>query len=207
MCRGISADKIASIKLSAKLLFTTAACTRAAEEPLNNAGWGAGPPCEGAVVEQFVPSLDESLLCPSFPGYLLKMARKTTKKTRIFYPYRTPVRSPEKKEKRSIKQGIRSSQGKKTQGIEFRIPKNNKERKDRVPFPNAVVLSAVGRRFTQMRAKERRCAPANERIRKRAQTKERKKSAKGCKIIEFFRGRPRGGNNFTSLSRCSRPLI
>ena len=26
-------------------------------------------------------------------------------------------------------------------------------------------------------------------------------------IIEFFRGRPRGGDNFTSLSKCSRPFI
>ena len=28
-----------------------------------------------------------------------------------------------------------------------------------------------------------------------------------AKFIEFFRGRPRGGNNFTSLSKCSRPFI
>ena len=26
-------------------------------------------------------------------------------------------------------------------------------------------------------------------------------------VIEFFRGRPRGGENFTSLSKCSRPFI
>ena len=51
-------------------------------------------------------------------------------------------------------------------------------------FPNAVVLNAVGRRNTQMRAKECKCAQKSANERKRAQTQVRKRaqmSAKGRK--------------------------
>ena len=61
--------------------------------------------------------------CPSFPCFFWKMARKTTKKTRIFNPYRTP-KSLEKSEKRSKNQGIPC----RAKNKEFQ---KNKERKDR----------------------------------------------------------------------------
>ena len=48
--------------------------------------------------------------------FLWKKAGKTTKKTRIFYPYRTP-KSLEKKGKNAQKKTRNSSQGEKTQGI------------------------------------------------------------------------------------------
>ena len=66
---------------------------------------------------------------PSFPCFFWKKARKTAKKTRIFYPYRTP-KIPGKEEKNAQKKTRKSLQGKK-QGN----PQKNKERKDRVEKP------------------------------------------------------------------------
>ena len=92
-----------------------------------------------------LPGAEVYVPCPSFPCFFWKKARKTAKKTRIFYPYRTPkilgkegknaqkkqgiprtLKSLEKKGK-TLKKTRNSSQGEKNK--EF--PKN-KERKDSV---------------------------------------------------------------------------
>ena len=65
----------------------------------------------------------------------------------------------------------------------------NRELRFRLQFLNAVVLNAVGRRSTQMRAKEHKRESAKERkrarARKKAQTQVRKREQKSAK--ECFR--------------------
>ena len=64
--------------------------------------------------------------CPSFPCFFWKTARKTTKKTRIFYPCRTPkISGKEGKNAQKNKEILTSKKNKEFQ--------KNKERKDREP--------------------------------------------------------------------------
>ena len=61
------------------------------------------------------------LPCPSFPCSFWKQARQTTKKTRIFYPYRTP-KIPGK-EARNAQKSKDSSQGEKTRNSQKKTRK------------------------------------------------------------------------------------